>query len=1037
MTGRGAFAASPVLRTVPVTAVVVCHDGEEWLRLALSALRRGTPRPRHVVAVDTGSVDGTAKILATSEDIVDGVLTLDRGTGYGDAVQAAVDYAVDRWGDPGGWVWLLHDDCAPEPDCLGNLLTAAELSPSAGVLGPVAVDWTDPRLVVEAGLSTDSSGHRQTGIGSGEVVGQVEQSSEVLAVSSAGALVRRELWERLDGYDSALPGPFDDVDFGWRANRTGAVVLCVPAARMRHVRSGRWLPDRAAGIRTFLVNCAFFSYLLGVPRLAVLSLLRALGFTLIRRLSSARGELVAFGRLLTGRLGLVRARRARGDLRGSVRGLFTSRFTRLRNTVRAAVTVLVRRRVEADAALGRLPEAPMWVAPEDLPKPVGPQALPAGAMRGGTRRTAGLRQPPRAVAVPVSLTRKPSPRPRPSPVPRDGRPPVPEMVLVEVDRGQVLKQILLAPPLLLVLALLAVSVAVNYQRLGLDMTGGRLLPLQDPWGDYVSAWHAVSGGTAAPAPAALAVLGVFGGKVGLLMIGDMPLAGLGAYLATRRLPVRRGVRALIAGAYALLPPAFTAVAQGRPDAVVVHILLPLVLAGVVSVLTRATRSWLSLAAGSSLGLAVVGAFSPLTHLVVLAFALGGFVLVGGQRGDGRRRAVALFAIVLLPLGLLLPWPAVVLQHPMIVLRGVGASSPNQGLGDALWLAILVGVVVLVGLVWRPRAGALPGLGLAVLGLAGVAVVYVLSAGSGWIGTPSIVVGWGLLWALTGACGSGFPLRMAIAGGVGVAVMAAGAFVFHAGPLTVGTGVRLASSPEHELAGTGRNVLVLSHGDDPVRMSAGRMPQFGDDDLVPVDSAETRMHRWDSDFRSSSPDVAKIAVAQAAAGGVLFVVLPDRPTFDRLQRTVGDLVSPAASTSDGRPVARLQPAAGNTVLLAPDQARMAVTGGNPPTVLGAGGIVPIDAQPPDVALRVSDGSEGRLLVVAAAEEPGWRAEVNGQQAPIVRAWGGLVGVVVPARAADVHVEYSSALRAFLLLIQGAVLLFTLLTAIPGRRRVPTR
>jgi uncharacterized membrane protein YfhO len=76
------------------------------------------------------------------------------------------------------------------------------------------------------------------------------------------------------------------------------------------------------------------------------------------------------------------------------------------------------------------------------------------------------------------------------------------------------------------------------------------------------------------------------------------------------------------------------------------------------------------------------------------------------------------------------------------------------------------------------------------------------------------------------------------------------------------------------------------------------------------------------------------------------------------------------------------------------------------------------------------------VVAAAEEPGWRAEVNGQQSPIVRAWGGLVGVVVPARAADVHVEYSSALRAFLLLIQGAALLFTLLTAIPGRRRPAT-
>ena len=59
----------------------------------------------------------------------------------------AVDHAVERWGDPGEWLWLLHDDCAPEPDCLAVLLRAAEVSPSVDVLGPLALDWADPRLV--------------------------------------------------------------------------------------------------------------------------------------------------------------------------------------------------------------------------------------------------------------------------------------------------------------------------------------------------------------------------------------------------------------------------------------------------------------------------------------------------------------------------------------------------------------------------------------------------------------------------------------------------------------------------------------------------------------------------------------------------------------------------------------------------------------------------------------------------------------------------------------------------------------------------
>ncbi|MCG8917866.1 glycosyltransferase family 2 protein, partial [Actinokineospora sp. PR83] len=428
--------AAPVLRTAPVLAVLVCHDGAEWLRVALSALRHSTPRPRHVIAVDTGSTDATAEMLAaaaTGDDkVLDGVLTLDRDTGFPTAVHAAVDHAVERWGDPGGWVWLLHDDSAADPDCLATLLLAAELSPSAAVLGPLAVDWHDPRLVVEAGLSTDASGHRQTGIGPSELdwdrlargrgrTGDDDrrfgQSTEVLAVSSAGMLLRRDVWDALGGFDRALPLLREDLDFGWRVNRSGRVVLCVPAARLRHARGiaagHRGLDahpaalgpspravDRGHGMRTFLVNCSAVSFALGIPRLAALCLLRALGFAAQRRGADARAELSALNYLLGGHAELraARAQRAPHAGGGGVRGLFTSRFTRLRNTARGALSAMVRRRVEADAALGRLPgdydPGAVWLPPEDGPaprKPLGPEALPAGA--GGRPRRAGLRRP--------------------------------------------------------------------------------------------------------------------------------------------------------------------------------------------------------------------------------------------------------------------------------------------------------------------------------------------------------------------------------------------------------------------------------------------------------------------------------------------------------------------------------------------------------------------------------------------------------------------------------------------------------------------
>jgi GT2 family glycosyltransferase len=216
-------------------------------------------------------------------------------TGFAAAVNEATAQAVERWGDPGAWIWLLHDDCAPEPDCLDILLRTAEASRSAKVL--LALDWTDPRLIVEAGLSTDASGHRQ------QITTAGEQSTEVLAVPSAGALVQRELWDSLDGFDPGFSLLREDIDFVWRANAAGSLVLLVPSARLRHARALTTGPrkadaltssvavvNRAHGLRAFLVNCSPISYWLGVVRLPLLSFFRALAFLLLRRPSEARAS---------------------------------------------------------------------------------------------------------------------------------------------------------------------------------------------------------------------------------------------------------------------------------------------------------------------------------------------------------------------------------------------------------------------------------------------------------------------------------------------------------------------------------------------------------------------------------------------------------------------------------------------------------------------------------------------------------------------------------------------------------------------------
>src|SRR5690606_31941411 len=89
-------------------------------------------------------------------------------------------------GGPPGWVWLLHDDCAPEPDALEHLLAAGAMSASVGIVGPKLVAWDDSRELIEVGLTVNRSGARDCGVDARERdQGQHDHRTDVLAAGTA------------------------------------------------------------------------------------------------------------------------------------------------------------------------------------------------------------------------------------------------------------------------------------------------------------------------------------------------------------------------------------------------------------------------------------------------------------------------------------------------------------------------------------------------------------------------------------------------------------------------------------------------------------------------------------------------------------------------------------------------------------------------------------------------------------------------------------------------------------------------------------
>ncbi|MDR1635136.1 MAG: glycosyltransferase [Bifidobacteriaceae bacterium] len=217
-----------------VVAVVVTRGRSDYLPRALVALAGQTLAPAAVIVVDAGArSDPAIAEMAIRCGIPRQILTVVhavRAKNFGQAVAAGL---FGRAALP--LIWLLHDDSYPAPDCLANLVARLEMSPLVAVAGPKQVQADHPDRLGEVGVTTTPFGRRVPYGVDGELdQGQYDRLEDVLAVGSAGMLVRGEVWQSLGGMAPAL-GPFrDGLEFCRRARLAGHRVVVEPNAVLEH-----------------------------------------------------------------------------------------------------------------------------------------------------------------------------------------------------------------------------------------------------------------------------------------------------------------------------------------------------------------------------------------------------------------------------------------------------------------------------------------------------------------------------------------------------------------------------------------------------------------------------------------------------------------------------------------------------------------------------------------------------------------------------------------------------------------------------------
>jgi GT2 family glycosyltransferase len=654
--------------------VVVAHDAARLLPGLVQAVRAQTHPVHRVVGVDTGSRDRSG---ATLTELLgqDAVFGMEPDTGFGAAAASALQHPAAR---PAAgevpasqgteWIWLLHDDCEPADDALEQLLAAVGRSRSVAVLGPKLKDASDRRVVREAGITTDRAGRRLTGVEPGEIdQGQHDGSRTVLAVSSAGMLVRRDAWDQLGGFDANLPLFRDDIDFCWRAHAAGYEVWVVTDAVVYHrelaARQIRKIPavggdprqlDRRSALYVFAVNLPLWPMLTVAGGCVAGSLARAACYLLTKQQGKAAAHLGAVAWLLRHPRLLWRERRCRAGHRKHGYAVLRGQLPRGRT-------------------LGRLLESA------------------AGLLsRGSGYDSGGLHH---AVDEPGD-----------------------DLPLPATD--SVARRVLTSPGVLLFAGLAVVALVAERSLTSSVLSGSAVLgggALVPPWGGAGALWHEYLAGyhdtgigsTASTSPyvGVMAVLAtVLGGKPWLatdvLLLGCVPLAGATAFLATRRLTPVLAARIWISASYALLPVATGAVAAGRIGTAVAFVLLPLIGAAFGAMLADPPRAARRAAWAAGLLIAIVAAFVPLAWPVAVVAALGaaaawpwlgprfagsaafggddpaGLAASGGGPVPPRGFAVNAAIAATVPAVLLIPWTFRLVTSPSLFFAEAGLVRPG-------------------------------------------------------------------------------------------------------------------------------------------------------------------------------------------------------------------------------------------------------------------------------------------------------------------------------------------------------------------------
>lgn len=217
-------------KDIPLVSIIVpCYNSRERIVSCLKNFLKTNYKNFEIIVVDDDSKDGTYELLKEKFSMNRKVRIIKNHKNFGPSYTRNQGVKAAR----GKYIAFLETDMEVDPDWLDPLVAKLENNEMLGAVQSKVLDINKRDFIQAVGVLYDPHTFWVVGLGCGLHKDAIHNPQEV-SFGAVGSLVRKNVLDKIGGFDTKLVYNVDDIDLGWRTWIAGYSVVTVPESITYH-----------------------------------------------------------------------------------------------------------------------------------------------------------------------------------------------------------------------------------------------------------------------------------------------------------------------------------------------------------------------------------------------------------------------------------------------------------------------------------------------------------------------------------------------------------------------------------------------------------------------------------------------------------------------------------------------------------------------------------------------------------------------------------------------------------------------------------